>query len=144
MDENEKDEVDVAINWFVGSLKKYKWLIIFGFIFLFILSSMVSCHKSSPGKGQKVGQIVKINHQGFMFKTDEAELIRGGLTDGSGAIGSAPFDFTIDDKDLLAKAKEYMQNQTEVLITYKISYVYLSINSENQGIYLLDIQPVKK
>ena len=79
-----------------------------------------------------------------MFKTDEAELIRGGLTDGSGSIGSAPFDFTIDDQDLLAKAKEYMQNQTEVLITYKISYVYLSINSENQGIYLLDIQPVRK
>lgn len=40
------------------------------------------------GKGEKVGQVVKVNEQSGLFcKTIEVEIIRGGFAGGSGVNG---------------------------------------------------------
>jgi hypothetical protein len=98
---------------------------------------------TSPGSGTKVGQIVKVSCQGMLFKTTEAELIRGGMTGGSGVVGMTPFDFTVPDKfkDQVQKA---METQEEVVITYSMDGFWWNANSESEGHFLTGIQPAPK
>jgi len=141
--DQKKDDLDKLVEGISLWWKRWRMVIISGLALLFIVSTLTECNRT-PGTGQKVGQIVKVSKEGFLFKTYEAQLIRGGLTDGSGTVGTVPFDFTIRDKNLVKKAEQYMESQMEVIIVYKVSYLYLITNSENHGIYLLDIQPVRK
>lgn len=68
-------------------------------------------------KGQKTGVIVKFSKTGSFWATYEAELIRGGMTGGSGAFGR-PFDFTISSKKLSEQLKKSFESQKEVIISY--------------------------
>ena len=56
--------------------------------------SLVGCNINTPSSGQKIGRIVKLVDEGLLYKTTEGELIRGGLVDGSGSMGTS-FHFTI-------------------------------------------------
>jgi hypothetical protein len=94
------------------------------------------------GSGEKVGQIVKVNKQGFINKTWEAELIRGGMNAGSGSFGTTPFNFTIESEDAAHKIEGYMRNQTEVLIRYEIRGIYSAFGSDSSGHYLVSIEPL--
>ncbi len=67
------------------------------------------------GNGEKVGQIIKLNRQGFFCKTYEAELIRGGLNNGSGA-ASTLFDFTIEDERLIPA----VQSPNKILLNISV------------------------
>ncbi len=97
----------------------------------------------SPGTGEKVGQIVKIANRGLIWKTFEAELIRGGMSGGSGSFGTTPFDFTIEDADMAKKAEGYMNSQTEVKIKYRMEGVWACARSESDGHFLISIEPLK-
>lgn len=96
---------------------------------------------SSPGTGEKIGQIVKLTKQGLMRDTWEAELIRGGMNGGSGSFGVTPFDFTIEDDDMAKLCKKYLQDQTEVIITYRIEGIYNAWRSDSGGHFLVTIHP---
>jgi hypothetical protein len=86
---------------------------------IFILLMCTSCTiNTSPGEGTKVGRIVKLEKVGLLSKTWEGELIRGGLSDGSGSMGGT-FYFTIEDDDNVARALNALYNQTEVSLFYK-------------------------
>ncbi len=73
------------------------------------------------GRGEKVGQIIKLNKQGLFCQTWEAELIRGGLNNGSGA-SSTVFDFTIEDPDLVPAVQAALDGQYEVKIHYNMEW----------------------
>ena len=98
----------------------------------------------SPGNGEKVGQIVLLDHRGLWSDTWEAQLIRGGMTNGSGAFGMTPFNFTIEDPSLQAKVDQYRKNGTEVNITYRIEGFCKPTRSESKCTFLTGIEPVKK
>ncbi len=89
---------------------------IFKFMALALL--VTSCTFSTPAKGSKIGRIVKISEEGVFYKTVEGELIRGGLLDGNGSMGSS-FKFTIEDDSLKDIAYDAFSNQKEVIITYE-------------------------
>jgi|ERR1017187_2799093 hypothetical protein len=74
------------------------------------------------GSGEKVGQIIRLNRQGVFCKTWEAELIRGGLNNGSGA-ASTLFTFTIEDERLVPAVKDALDQQYEVKIHYNMEGV---------------------
>lgn len=95
----------------------------------------------SPGTGSKVGQVVKISNQGLQAKTWEAQLIRGGLNGGSGTFGTTPFDFTIENNDQAKQVQEYMDKQTEVIITYRMEGIYSLWRTESEGHFLETIRP---
>jgi|GEM_PF-2749993 len=99
---------------------------------------------TDPGSGEKIGQIVKVSKEGMFFDTQEAQLIRGGLTSGSGAFGTVPFNFTIEDEALVKKVQEYMQNQREVIIKYRIEGIYSRSRSGSHGHFLISIEPAVK
>lgn len=73
------------------------------------------------GYGDKVGQIIKLSKQGFVCKTWEAELIRGGLNNGSGA-SSTVFDFTIENEALVKYVQDALDKQYEVKIHYNMEF----------------------
>ena len=98
---------------------------------------------TDPGEGEKVGQVIKLTNQGVFSTTWEAELIRGGLSNGSGGFGVKPFDFTVPNK-LAEKVREYMENQTEVKIKYHSSGIYNLFSTDSGGHYLVSIEPLKK
>lgn len=96
---------------------------------------------TSPGTGSKIGQVVKISKQGMLSKTWEAQLIRGGLNGGSGSFGATPFDFTIENEKQAEQVQEYMNKQTEVVITYRMEGIYAATRSDSSGHFLETIRP---
>ena len=93
------------------------------------------------GTGEKIGQIVKVSKEGFFCKTWEAQLIRGGMNDGSGSFGTVPFDFTIENGGMAKIVTDAMRNQTEVVITYETEGMYWFCRSGSGGRFLKSIKP---
>lgn len=99
---------------------------------------------TSPGSGEKIGQIVRLSRVGLSSKTWEAQLIRGGITDGSGAFGTVPFNFTIESDDLAEKARGFMQTNTEVSLRYRTEGIYSACRSESGGDFAVSIDAARK
>lgn len=98
-------------------------------IIIFIFLFLSSCTINTPSEGKKIGRIVKIAHEGIFSSTWEGELIRGGLTDGSGSIGTS-FHFTIEDENIFLLAIQYMESQKEVEIYYRCEFISSCFRSE--------------
>src|SRR5258708_3645313 len=77
--------------------------------------SLSGCWNTS--EGQKTGIIVKFAREGLLVKTYEAELIRGGFSNGSGANGQS-FHFSVEKKEMAEKLKGAFENHKEVIIKY--------------------------
>lgn len=88
---------------------------------LLLLPILIVCGCKDMGHGEKVGQIIKLNKQGFFYQTWEAEIIRGGLNNGSGA-SSTLFNFTIEDPSLVPAVQAALDGQYEVKITYNMEF----------------------
>lgn len=74
------------------------------------------------GSGEKVGVITKLAQQGLFCKTWEGEIVRGGMSNGSGVNGQS-YHFTIEGSDaMVEKIKAAMENQTEVKIKYRTEF----------------------
>ncbi len=97
---------------------------------------------TSPGTGEKVGQIVKLNKQGLIRDTWEGQLIRGGMNNGSGSFGMVPFEFTVDDDSILQKVKDALDKQTEVKIKYRMEGLYSLFRTDSSGHFITGIEPV--
>lgn len=112
-------------------------------LILIIALSTAACGiNTTHGTGTKIGQVVKLSKAGFLVDTWEAQLIRGGLIDGSGAVGGVPFDFTVSET-LAPVVQRYLEDQTEVVITYETEGVYAATRSDSGGDFLLTIEPAK-
>lgn len=107
------------------------------------LTLATGCGVGNPSKGQKVGQIVRVEESGVIWKTWEAQLIRGGFNGGSGLMG-APFDFTIERKEDAIKAQTYMEKQTEVVLSYRSEGIYSVTRTDSNGKFLEAIEPAAK
>ena len=96
---------------------------------------------ASNGSGTKIGQVIKLSKQGLFCKTWEGQIIRGGMNAGSGGFSVQPFDFTIEGDEMAKKVEKYMEDQTEVIITYNIEGVYSAFRTESGGHFLRSITP---
>ena len=105
--------------------------------------SFTGCGMQSPGEGSKIGQIVKLSKHGVFVKTWEAQLIRGGMNGGSGSFGTTPFNFTVENEKDVDKIREFMENQTEVVITYRTEGIYALTRSDSGGDFLITVKPAK-
>jgi len=68
--------------------------------------------------GVREGNIFKLADEGVICQTHEGELIKGGMSGGSGSFGVEPFNFTIEDPKVLALAQQAMTEDKEVRIYY--------------------------
>lgn len=96
---------------------------------------------TSPGEGEKIGQIVRLTKVGIARSTWEAQLLRGGMSNGSGTVGVTPFLFTIENESDVLRVQEYMRNQTEVLVRYRTEGVYSAFRTKSGGDFMTSIEP---
>lgn len=108
-------------------------------LFLFSICLIGCGLNGSPGEGKKIGQIVRVHHGGIFFDTWEAELIRGGISNGSGTTSGSAFHFTANDAQA-AQLQAFMDKQTEVVITYREKGIYSVCTSDSRGNFLLDVR----
>ena len=102
------------------------------------------CNVHHPGTGEKIGQIVKLSNGGIFKDTWEGQIIRGGMSSGSGSFGTTPFDFTVENAALVPEIQGYMSNQIEVVIKYRTEFCYSLFRSDSYGHFLTEIHPAKK
>lgn len=88
------------------------------------------------GSGEKIGTVIKLSKEGIFVKTWEAEIIRGGMNNGSGGFSTIPFFFTIDDEAMLPQVQAAFDSGKEVKIHYKRrKYLLWTFSSECHGEY---------
>ena len=92
------------------------------------------------GSGEKIGTIIKLNKQGVFYKTWEAEIIRGGINNGSGVMGQS-FHFTIENDSMAQEVERYMNAQQEVKISYNMEAATWC-RSDSQSHFLSKIEPL--
>lgn len=82
--------------------------------------------------GEKIGQIIAISEQGVFVKTWEAQIVRGGMNNGSGVTGQVTH-FTIENNPALVEALTKAMNEgKEVKIRFKTEMVsFLRSDSGN-------------
>jgi hypothetical protein len=105
---------------------------------LSLIMTLTGCWERE--KGEKIGNIVKLAKEGAFIKTNECELIRGGMNNGSGSFGSKPFDFTIEDDKLLAIAQKALDEQKSVRIKYHKEFTSWARTETNDNSFLDDIE----
>lgn len=84
-------------------------------------------------EGEKIGQVTKVNKaSGFIAKTAEIEIIRGGFNGGSGAQGTA-LHFTVENNPKMVEDLEKaMENGEEVKVKYHREFVtFMRSDSQN-------------
>lgn len=85
-------------------------------------------------QGEKIGTVVKIAKEGLWFKTWEVEIIKGGMSNGSGGFGVKPFDATVSNQKILAVLQNAINNQQEVKITYHVeAFTWPTRNESHEG-----------
>jgi len=85
----------------------------------FVMMTSASGVVQSPTSGVKRGVVVKLAEEGLFVKTQEAELIRGGLTNGSGVAGGEVFTFTVSDPAVLQQIRQALDTGEEIEIKYE-------------------------
>ena len=83
-------------------------------------------------EGQKHGVFVKVAKHGMFLGTWEAELIRGGFNDGSGANGNS-FKATLGrfKSNLVGLAIDSMNDQKSITINYHCEWIVMPWRGES-------------
>lgn len=90
------------------------------------------CMCATPTHGVKTGVIVKVASEGLFVPTYEAQLIRGGLQGGSGAMGQ-PFDFNLKAGPVLDAAQKALDSGSEVEVEYERHLVTSIFDREHES-----------
>lgn len=110
-------------------------------ILLAIVLSLLLTGCWDSGTGEKVGIITKVAKQGAMCPTWEAEIQRGGMSNGSGVNGQT-FDFTIEGNDaIVAQLIDDMEHQREVKITYRTEVATLCRSDSAHNAFITSLTP---
>jgi hypothetical protein len=84
--------------------------------------------------GTRVGSLTKLSRKGFIFKTQEGQLMVGGMTDGTGTMNSSTWEFSVDD-DNKAVVDALVQSQKtgqRVSLHYEEKFFQLPWNGDTQ------------
>lgn len=96
------------------------------------------------GTGDKVGSVIKVSNEGTFSKTNEIEIVRGGMNGGSGGFSTTPLLATINDPGILAKANDALDKQYEVKVKYVDYFECTPWVSDSPGCrFITSIEPLK-
>jgi hypothetical protein len=115
-------------------------------IFLLILS-LTQCRSNYPETGARVGTVIKFTKMGLLRQTWEGQIVRTGMMGSIDTARVAPFNFTVTDDATAEKVRQYMNDQTEVVVGFDSEFIYSPWNSDSSagdGKFLVSIEPTKK
>ena len=117
----------LSINRYKMKLRKFTLLI----ASVSIIIMLTGCYETE--RGNKIGIVTKIASEGIIFKTNEVTLIRGGMSDGSGAF-SKDFNFSVESPEVLAKLQAAINENKNVRITYHCEWITASWRADTNCI----------
>ena len=115
-------------------------------LLVFILAFASTGCTHLTGSGTKVGSVIKVSSEGLFFKTNEVEIVRGGMNGGSGSFSTTPLNGTVTDDAVLAQLRDALNNQYEVEVQYR-DYLWTPISSDSASRYIVAVHkldPVKQ
>jgi hypothetical protein len=115
-----------------------KKILISNVIALILGYSIMAFGDIQTARGEKRGEIVKLSCEGLVIHKWEAELIRGGMQNGSGAFSGQPFYFIVEKKQLRDKVQQALESGKEVKIKYHKAMFTLFRTTDNADNYFLD------
>ena len=82
----------------------------------------------SYSDGYRVGNVIKLSHKGFVFKTWEGQLDQGYMTQEAGGLNTRIFDFSVHNKDaaVLRAIEKANTNGKRVKLYYHEKFMQLS------------------
>lgn len=101
------------------------------FAVLASLFAFSGCLCATPVQGTKVGVITSLSDEGMLCSTHEGVLTRGGLSGGSGALGSQT-SFNIANGSVFADAQRFMEAGTEVEVTFDRPFLASACDREHE------------
>lgn len=116
-------------------MKAYQWLAI-------ATTALFLAGCKHTGSGEKVGQVTRVvGDNGVFCPTMEVEIIRGGMSAGTGVMG-APFHVTVEpghEKDYAFLVKA-MEDRREVKIKYRKEFVTFCRSDSDQNAFLVSVE----
>ena len=101
-------------------------LILAGFLLVLVgLLSFALAYNLNYSDGFRSGTIVKLSKKGALFKTNEGQLLSGGLaTDSGGDIASNLWDFSVEksETEIMADIEKAVDGRYPVKLRYKEKY----------------------
>lgn len=85
--------------------------------YLLLLAFLAGCSYHTS-EGERTGILTKISNKGIVCKTNEATMSLGYTRNGVGTVSNEDWQFTVRDRSLLTKLKEYQEANTPVKIYY--------------------------
>lgn len=107
---------------------------------LVIAAVIVGASACTTARGEKIGTITKLSEEGYWCPTWEGQIIRGGMSGGSGAFG-APFDFTVE-RGQVEQVRLLMESGQEIRLHYITKP--LTFCSTNSGHFVMSIEAMKR
>lgn len=114
-------------------------------MYMYALAAALSGCGWNTGNGEKVGTVIKIAQQGMWHKTWEAEIVRGGMVNGSGGFSTTPLHLTISDGDTgnLQRLQDAFDKQYEVKVKY-VTYMFAPWASDTENHFAVSVEPLSK
>lgn len=103
-------------------------------IYVAIIVCLTACNWTTPGQGDKVGQIAKINTSGWICTT--TDILVTGKFGGGELRGTVP----ASNPDLMAKVKKFNDSQEQVVVKYHTSMVSTRCNNDTGNIFIDDVE----
>ncbi len=114
-------------------------LLLVALLVIVVPSAGCSCN-AQPGKGSKIGQVVKVARVGFIFDTWEVEIISGAS---NGVAGNQPFHATAETWELAARLQRHMLRQDEVAVTYTTEWACSKARTEGPCTFITMVHPIR-
>lgn len=88
----------------------------------------------SYSDGFRVGNVIKLSHKGFVFKTWEGQLDQGYITQDPNGINTRVWNFSVhnSDQNVIQAINEAITHNKKVKLYYKEKFIQLSFLGETK------------
>ncbi len=104
--------------------------------------SLLLCGCWNTGNGSKVGNIVAIKDSGMLVRTYTIEVIKGGMSNGSGSFSGKAFFANVEDALQINNARTAFNNQEEVIVKYHTELYCAPWRREGEANYCVFVDSV--
>ena len=110
-----------------------KWIILL-ILFLVVGGALYYATFGFYSDGTRVGSLTKLSRRGWLFKTQEGQLMVGGMTEGTGSMNSSMWEFSVDDdnKTVISALETSQKTGQRVSLHYEEKFFQLPWNGDTK------------
>ena len=110
-----------------------KWIVLL-ILFLIVGGGLYYATFGFYSDGTRVGSLTKLSRRGWVFKTQEGQLMVGGMTEGTGSLNSSMWEFSVDDdnKTVISALETSQKTGQRVSLHYEEKFFQLPWNGDTK------------